>query len=98
MKSTEWPAASFRLAALDRTGLDARRHSAKDLDAKVAQVAFTFEEDRQVIEAQYERRMEEPDRPLLGIRVDGPSVMARRIISELVAKEQTAPARTVAPV
>jgi vanillate O-demethylase monooxygenase subunit len=82
------PEAQGRTHYFWSTGLDRRSFGPTELEVKVAQVAKTFEEDRVVIEAQYERLMEEPGRPLMGIRSDGPSVMARRILEQLLADEQ----------
>ena len=47
--------------------------------------AFTFEEDRVVIEAQYANMKRFPDASLMGIHVDAPLNRARRIITRLTA-------------
>ena len=57
------------------------------LAVKVEQVAKTFEEDRVVIEEQFQRRQEDPLRPLVDIRSDGPSLAARRILAALCERE-----------
>jgi vanillate O-demethylase monooxygenase subunit len=47
--------------------------------------AFTFDEDRAVIEAQYANMKRFPDAALVGIQVDAPLNKARRIIARLTA-------------
>jgi phenylpropionate dioxygenase-like ring-hydroxylating dioxygenase large terminal subunit len=77
------------------TGVDARRFDMDTLEVKVAQVRQTFDEDREVIEAQFIRRQEDPDRALLDIKSDGPSLIARRIFNQLVRKESEPEANAV---
>lgn len=71
-------------ASLDAkdSGLLARKHD-------IARA--TFEEDRAVLEAQYSRMREFPDRPVVAIRSDALSMAARRIWADLV-KRESAPA------
>ncbi|HSV77598.1 MAG TPA: aromatic ring-hydroxylating dioxygenase subunit alpha [Ramlibacter sp.] len=69
-------------AALDEkdSGLLARKH-------EIARI--TFEEDRAVLEAQYHRMLEFPDRPVIAIRSDALSMAARRIWTDLAKAEKT---------
>ncbi len=68
-------------AALDEKdgGLLARKH-------ELARI--TFEEDRAVLEAQYRRMLDFPDRPVVAIRSDALSLAARRIWAELAKQEK----------
>ena len=69
------------------TGVDSRHFGEEVLDIKVEQVKHTFEEDREVIEAQFRRRQEDTGKALIDIKSDGPSLMARRIFGELTRIE-----------
>ena len=60
------------------------------IDRKVELTRITFEEDRQILEAQYARRMEDPARPLVNIRGDALGVAARRIWQQLADREAAA--------
>jgi vanillate O-demethylase monooxygenase subunit len=53
--------------------------------------AFTFDEDRVVIEAQYANMRRFPDAAPMGILADAPLNRARRIISRLSAPAVAAP-------
>jgi vanillate O-demethylase monooxygenase subunit len=48
---------------------------------------MTFEEDRAVLEEQYARLREDPDAPLVNIKVDEGVMHARRIVTELLDRE-----------
>jgi vanillate O-demethylase oxygenase-like protein len=52
--------------------------------------AFTFDEDRAVIEAQYANMKRFPEATLVGIQVDAPLNKARRIITRLTAAAMVA--------
>ena len=72
------------------TGVDRGRFGEQDLAIKIDQVRKTFEEDLVVIEAQFKRIMDDPERPLLAIRSDAASIMARRILEQQLAAEVSA--------
>lgn len=65
-------------ASFDRPGL---------VERKLELTRITFEEDRQVLEAQFARRCQEPERGFVDIRSDALGLAARRILGELVKKE-----------
>jgi hypothetical protein len=61
-----------------------RNPAGPDMGEKIYQdTAFTFDEDRAVIEAQYANMKRFPDAAMVGIQVDAPLNRARRIISRL---------------
>jgi phenylpropionate dioxygenase-like ring-hydroxylating dioxygenase large terminal subunit len=64
------------------------RPSIKDLVYQ--QVADTFEEDRIVIEAQYDNMRRFPDRPMISIHVDNGPNRARRVVDKLSALDTPA--------
>lgn len=49
----------------------------------VDQTEYTFEEDREVIEAQYRNMLDFPGGPMIDIHVDAAPNRARRIIEKL---------------
>jgi phenylpropionate dioxygenase-like ring-hydroxylating dioxygenase large terminal subunit len=57
---------------------------------------MTFEEDRAVLEEQYARLREEPDAPLVNIKVDEGVMHARRIVTELLDREKQTPSASAA--
>jgi hypothetical protein len=58
------------------------------LTEKMHQLAvLTFEEDQAVLEEQYARVCEDPDEPLVNIKVDEGVMHARRIVKELLDRE-----------
>jgi phenylpropionate dioxygenase-like ring-hydroxylating dioxygenase large terminal subunit len=65
-------------ASFDKPGL---------IDRKIELTRITFEEDREVLEAQYARRREDPDRAFVDIRSDALGLAARRIWNEMMAQE-----------
>lgn len=65
-------------------GIDRRNTPTELLESKIASTAETFEEDRTVIETQWLRQSEAP-RSYVDIGSDGPSLAARRILSERYA-------------
>ncbi|MGF6917062.1 Rieske 2Fe-2S domain-containing protein [Paraburkholderia sp. 40] len=62
-------------------GIDRKNTSGELLDAKIASTSETFEEDRAVIEMQWQRQSEVP-RAYVDIASDSPSLAVRRILSE----------------
>ncbi|SFN99001.1 vanillate O-demethylase monooxygenase subunit [Variovorax sp. PDC80] len=48
----------------------------------------TFAEDKEVIEAQSNNLLRTPDRPLIDVRADGPSLLARRLIKKWKEQER----------
>ncbi len=65
-------------------------------DQVYRQMAATFEEDKLILESQFQRLSQDPDRPLVDIASDVGAIQARRIIDRRLAREQamrTAPAR-----
>jgi vanillate O-demethylase monooxygenase subunit len=62
-----------------------------NIDAVVQQTAFTFDEDRVVIEAQYQNMLQFGDKASwIDIHVDAGANRARRIVAELLKKQATA--------
>lgn len=59
-------------------------------DSLHADTIATFEEDRVVINAQFQRMRETPDKRWVDLGIDAGAIQARRIIRELVAAEQAA--------
>ena len=63
----------------------------ENIDAVIQQTAFTFDEDRTVIEAQYRNMLEFGEKATwTDIHVDAGANRARRIVAELL-KKQAAP-------
>ncbi len=61
------------------------------LTEKMHQLAvMTFEEDQVVLEDQYARLCDDPDEPLVNIKVDEGVMHARRIVTELLDRERQA--------
>ena len=57
------------------------------IERKVALTRRTFEEDRVILEAQFARVSEDPQRSLVGIRSDGLALKARRVWQRLLDRE-----------
>ena len=58
---------------------------ASNLDEVYRQTAFTFDEDKAVVEAQFANMVRFGDQPMIAIHVDAGPVRARRVIDRLLA-------------
>lgn len=89
--STHYFWALTRNFKLENAALDTKIHAA---------VTQTFDEDRALLEVQHQRLMAEghPQIPQMAVKVDIAPVQGRRVLADMIAREQADPRAVVPPV